>query len=105
MLEFIKMFGLGMLYTLLLPFIVVIFALYLVYVFCNYLVLEVINIFGFFFGYTFSTETELEKKLNDVKARNNGGHVTSDDLEIEDFEGFFIQEDTVEELKGSDNNE
>ena len=63
MLEFIKMFGLGILYTILFPFIVAIFALYLVYVVGNYLVLEAINFFGFFFGYTFTTETELEKKI------------------------------------------
>ena len=67
MLEFIKMFGLGILYTILFPFIVLIFALYLLYVFCNYIVVECITIFGFFFGYTFTTETELEKKLREIK--------------------------------------
>ena len=60
MLEFIKMFGLGVLYTILLPFIVAFFALSLVFVFSNYLVLEAKTLFGFFFGYTFTTETELE---------------------------------------------
>ena len=57
MLEFIKMFGLGILYTLLLPFIVAIFGCYLVYVFFNYLVIEAKTLFGFFFGYTFSETT------------------------------------------------
>ena len=63
MLEFIKMFGLGILYTILLPFILMVFAGYLVYVFFNYLVVESMALFGFFFGYTFSDETELEKEL------------------------------------------
>ena len=67
MLEFIKMFGLGVLYTILLPFIIAVFALYLVYVFFNYLVVEAKTFFGFFFGYTFTEETELEKKLEDMK--------------------------------------
>jgi len=67
MLEFIKMFGMGILYTILFPFIVAIFAGYLVYVFGNYLVMESINIFGYFFGYTFSDETDLERKLREMK--------------------------------------
>ena len=70
MLEFIKMFGLGILYTILFPFIVLIFAIYLVYVFVNYLVVESLTLFGFFFGYTFTTETELEKKLRESKENN-----------------------------------
>ena len=70
MLEFIKMFGLGILYTILFPFIVLFFGIYLVYVFVNYLVIESISLFGFFFGYTFATDTELEKKLNEMKEHN-----------------------------------
>ena len=71
MLEFIKMFGLGILYTLFLPFIIVIFVVYLIYVFFNYLVIESKTLFGFFFGYTFSEETELEKKLEMLKLEKN----------------------------------
>ena len=67
MLEFIKMFGLGVLYTIAFPVIVVVFAIYLVYAFCNYLVMESVTLFGFFFGYTFSTETELERVLRERK--------------------------------------
>ena len=67
MLEFIKMFGLGILYTILFPLIVLVFALYLVYVFGNYLVMEALSIFGFFFGYTFSEETKLEQQLKEIK--------------------------------------
>ena len=93
MLEFIKMFGLGILYTLLFPFIVVFFVLNLVYVFFNYLVLEVVNIVGFFFGYTFTIETELEKRLDSVNEREED----ADDHKIDDV--MAINE---ESLKGSD---
>ena len=67
MLEFIKMFGLGILYTILLPLIVAVFGLFLVYVFFNYLVMESKTLFGFFFGYTFTTDTDLEIKLMMMK--------------------------------------
>ena len=67
MLEFIKMFGLGVLYTIAFPVVVVVFAIYLVYAFFNYLVMESITLFGFFFGYTFSTETETERVLREKK--------------------------------------
>jgi hypothetical protein len=99
MLEFIKMFGLGILYTVLFPFIVAIFALYIVYVFGNYLVLEAINLFGFFFGYSFSVETELEKKLASMRVNSSeSGNVA------EEFEEFFEQVDVTDDLRGSDNN-
>ena len=94
MLEFIKMFGLGILYTILFPFILVIFVLYLIYVLFNYLVLEMINFFGFFFGYTFTPETALEKKLHIMKQTVN---VKSQDV-VETIE-------VDQELKGSDYNE
>ena len=67
MLEFIKMFGLWILYTIAFPVVVVVFAVYLVYAFCNYLVMESITLFGFFFGYTFSTETDVERVLREKK--------------------------------------
>lgn len=100
MLEFIKMFGLGILYTILLPFIIVIFALYIVYVFGNYLVLEAINLFGFFFGYSFSVETELEKKLAGMRVSSNGAEANV----AEEFEEFFEQVDVTDDLRGSDGN-
>ena len=102
MLEFIKMFGLGILYTLLFPFIVVIFALYVVYVFGNYLVFEFINFFGFFFGYSFSEETELEKKLLSIKEKPAAMEET---VATDSFDDFFLQSDIVEDLKGSDEHE
>ena len=73
MLEFIKMFILGMLYTILFPLLVVVFACYLAYVFINYIVMESVNIFGFFFGYTFSEETDLERKLREMKEEQENG--------------------------------
>ena len=104
MLEFIKMFGLGMLYTLLFPFIIVIFALYVVYVFGNYVVLELTNFFGFFFGYSFSTETELEKKLVNMKAKPEI-EKPSTEVSTSEFDDFFLQKDVTEDLKGSDQHE
>ena len=104
MLEFIKMFGLGILYTLLLPFIIAIFICYIIYVFFNYLVLEAINLFGFFFGYTFTPETELEKKLESMRVKpeqEKNQEATGDEL----FDDFFLQEDVVDDLKGSDEHE
>ena len=95
MLEFIKMFGLGIVYTIFFPVIIAIFALYIVYVFFNYLVLEAINLFGFFFGYNFTVETELEKKLATIKESHREEHA----------EDFFSQEIEHEELKGSDEHE
>ena len=102
MLEFIKMFGLGILYTLLFPFMVVIFLLYVAYVFINYLVLEITNFFGFFFGYTFTVETELESKLASMKIKPE---TEEEKIETETFDDFFLQEDVVDDLKGSDNND
>lgn len=98
MLEFIKMFGLGIMYTLFFPLIVAIFAIYIVYVFFNYLVLEIINIFGFFFGYNFTAETELEKKLEAMK----GAHNVEVDRSENFAEDFFSQETIEEDLRGSD---
>lgn len=85
MLEFIKMFGLGILYTILFPFILVFFALCLVYVLINYIVNELINFLGFFFGRTFTVETELEKKLREMKEEKlmAEGVASTSDLDAE----------------------
>ena len=66
-LDFIKMFGLGILYTILSPFVVLGFALFLVYSLFNYLVCEAIGLSGFFFGKKFSAETELDKQCKKLK--------------------------------------
>ena len=62
MLEFIKMFGMGIFYTIISPIILVIFALFLVYSFFNYLVCEAINLSGFFLGKRFTEHTQLDKE-------------------------------------------
>lgn len=69
MLEFIKMFGLGVLYTVLSPIILLIFVLFIVYSFFNYIVFEVINAVGFFAGKKITDETDLDKKLKKMKAQ------------------------------------
>lgn len=104
MLEFIKMFGLGILYTILFPLIMAVFALSLVYVFCNYIVNECIHFFGFFFGYTFSVETELEKKLREIKEGNKKAEEFVENSEV----SYAYSEDSNEvvlEEKGSDSDE
>lgn len=87
MLEFIKMFGLGILYTILFPFLVIIFALFLVYVFVDYIVLEIKTLVGFFFGYTFTTDTELELQLEELKEAKS--EVQENDVleEVKESEG------------------
>lgn len=63
MLEFIKMFLLGIFYTLISPLILLFFLLFVVYSLGNYLVCEVINLSGFFLGKRFVAETDLEKTM------------------------------------------
>ena len=50
MLSILKTFGLGLLYTVLSPFIVLILALYFVYTFLAFIIMFFINIFKFFKG-------------------------------------------------------
>ena len=102
MLEFIKMFGLGVLYTILFPFIVIIFAIFLVYAFFNYLVVECISLFGFFFGYTFSIETDLEKKLEEM---NNQAHEEKNEEEptvAYQYDDSFQHVENASDMRGSD---
>ena len=58
MLEFIKMFGMGIVYTILSPFILAFFLLFVVYSLFNYLVCEFIYLGGFFLGKRFDDTTE-----------------------------------------------
>ena len=67
MLEFIKMFGMGILYTILSPFILAFFLLFVVYSVFNYLVCEAIYLGGFFFGRRFDDKTDLEKQYLKLK--------------------------------------
>ena len=110
MLEFIKMFGLGILYTLLFPFILVFFALSVVYVIINYLVAEIVNFFGFFFGHTFTVETKLEKQLKEMKEEKvNSSEIVIGNDSVEDI--FAQNSDSNNEPiffdfgEGSDDNE
>ncbi len=50
MLSILKTFGLGLLYTVLSPFIVLILALYFIYTFLAFIIMFFINIFKFFKG-------------------------------------------------------
>ena len=71
MLEFIKMFGMGIVYTILSPVILLFFLIFLVYSFVNYLVCEVINLSGFFLGRKFSEKTKIDKEYARIKAEKN----------------------------------
>lgn len=68
MLEFLKMFGLGIVYTICSPLILLFFLLFVVYSVFNYLVCEIIYLGGFFMGKKFDDKTPLEKKLAKIKA-------------------------------------
>lgn len=67
MLEFIKMFGLGIMYTVLSPILLIVFILFVVYSFFNYLVCEAINLGGFFLGRKFDEKTALDKQYLKMK--------------------------------------
>lgn len=98
MLEFIKMFGLGILYTILFPFILVFFALVLVFMLLNYLVMETVNCVGFFFGHTFTVETELDKELKRMKEERNK-EVESEKVLVKS-EANLIEEPSLENEGG-----
>ena len=80
MLEFIKMFGLGILYTILSPVFLLVFLLFVLFALGNYFVFEVINLVGFFAGKRFSVETDLDKKLKQIRAERQETHVEGGDL-------------------------
>jgi len=81
MLEFIKMFGLGILYTILSPVFLLVFVLFVLFALGNYFVLEVMNLVGFFAGKRFSVETELDKKLKQMRAeKKETAHTEGGDL-------------------------
>ncbi len=67
MLEFIKMFGLGIVYTILSPVFLVVFALFAIYSLFNYLACEAINLGGFFLGRKFDEKTSLDKQYLKMK--------------------------------------
>ena len=70
------------------------------------MVFEVASLFGFFFGYVFTTETVLEKKLDKMKNTS----VSEINEQIEPFsnssyEDFFLGENVMDDSRGSDGNE
>ena len=67
MLEFIKMFGMGIFYTIVSPIVLAFFVLFLIYSFFNYLVCEIINLSGFFLGKKFKAQTQLDKEYLKIK--------------------------------------
>ena len=105
MLEFIKMFGLGIIYTLVFPVLVVIFSGFVVFTFINYLVKEVVNFFGFFMGYSFTVETELEQQLEKMREEKSHRNAENDVVGSGDFEAFIMQEDVTEDFGGGDQHE
>ena len=83
MMEFIKMFGLGILYTILSPLFLLAFLLFVVFAFINYLVQEVMSLVGFFAGKRFSVETDLDKKLKQMRLeKQEASHVEGGDLHV-----------------------
>lgn len=96
MLEFIKMFGMGILYTILSPVILAFFLLFVVYSVLNYLVCEVIYLGGFFLGRRFDDKTELEKrylKLKKEREENIVSHtetsVSYDNVSVNSEDGDY----------------
>ena len=95
MLEFIKMFGLGIFYTILSPIILLFFLLCVVYTIGNYLVCEVIYLSGFFMGKRFSEHTALDKKLEKMKKEKlmeinaSKGNETSNEVIVNGEDGDF----------------
>ena len=86
MLEFIKMFGMGIIYTVLFPIILILFLLFVVYTVFNYLVCEAIYFGGFFLGRKFDDTTKLEKKLIKLKEEKETPQV-EEVKEVENEEG------------------
>ena len=86
MLEFIKMFGLGIMYTILSPVLLVLFALFVVYSFFNYLVCEAINLGGFFLGKKFDEKTELDRRYLKMKKEKEDANVIKEKVTSEEVQ-------------------
>ena len=91
MLEFIKMFGMGILYTILSPVILLVFLIFVAYSIVNYFVCEVIYLSGFFMGKRFEEQTKLDKAL--AKRRK-------EKKELLNAQYSEISNNEVEELNG-----
>lgn len=94
--EFFKTFGQGILYVLISPILLVIFALYLVYAIIVYFVMEIASIIYFFSGRNISDEDPETKKLIAIRSAkfqfNNEGITTPVEEVIE-----VVEEETLED--------
>lgn len=66
MLSILKTFGLGLLYTLLSPFIALILALYFIYTFLAFIVMFLINIFKFFKGKSITDKLPIDVEAEKI---------------------------------------
>jgi hypothetical protein len=72
MIEFAKAFGRGVLYVLLSPLLLVLFACYMIYALLCYLALETASMVLFFYGKNFKLEDAETIKLRQIKAELSG---------------------------------
>ncbi len=72
MIEFAKAFGRGVLYVLLSPLLLVLFACYMIYALLCYFALETASMVLFFYGKNFKLEDAETIKLRQIKAELNG---------------------------------
>ncbi len=123
MLSILKTFGLGLLYTLLSPFIALILALYFVYTFLAFIVMFLINIFKFFKGKSITDklpiDVEAEKILlaqeqyetkfkeaiinNQLNVVSNPNNVTTNNASIPPVNNET--NNTSNEIEGGDNHD
>jgi len=79
MVEFLRLFGQGVFFTLISPFLALIWALGVVYTLLNYIIYGIKNFSSFFVGKPLNTPDRLEIELEEKKAEEaasnmwNGG--------------------------------
>ncbi len=66
MLSILKTFGLGLLYTLLSPFIALILVLYFIYTFLAFIIMFLINIFKFFKGKSITDKLPIDVEAEKI---------------------------------------
>lgn len=68
MVEFLRLFGQGIFFTLISPFLALILLLGVTYNFLNYIIFEIKNFSSFFVGKPLDTPNALEAQLEERKA-------------------------------------
>lgn len=68
MVEFLRLFGQGVFFTLISPFLALVLLLGVVYNFLNYIIFEIKNFSSFFVGKPLDTPNQLELELEERKA-------------------------------------